>query len=114
MYFYCTPGRVAQSVTRLTVDACLTADPGAPAPSYTFMEIDHEIITTAFSSIPQNSRRVVVSYKRSTGVSLSQTRPEKVCLGELTSLLTGTLSINPSKTTYTHRTNDCFEDRMSF
>ena len=44
------PGRVAQSVTCLATDACLTADPGVassiPARSYTFMEIDHEIIST--------------------------------------------------------------------
>ena len=53
------PGGVAQSVTCLTVDTCLTvesdtcltADPGAesltPARSHTFVEIDHEIISTA-------------------------------------------------------------------
>ena len=38
------PGRVAQSVT------CLTADPGVassiPVQSHTFVEIDHEIIST--------------------------------------------------------------------
>ena len=42
------PGRVAQSVTCL--NACLTADPGVvssiPARSQTFVEIDHEIIST--------------------------------------------------------------------
>ena len=42
------PGRVAQSVTCLATDACLTADPGVassiPARSHTFVEIDHEII----------------------------------------------------------------------
>ena len=45
------PGRLAQSVTRLATDACLTADPGVassiPARSHTFVEIDHEIISTA-------------------------------------------------------------------
>ena len=45
-----SPGRVAQSVTCLATDACLTADPGVassiPAWSHTFMEIDHEIIST--------------------------------------------------------------------
>ena len=45
-----TPGRVAQSVTCLATDACLTADPGVassiPARSHTFVEIDHEIIST--------------------------------------------------------------------
>ena len=43
-------GRVAQSVTCLVTDAKLTADPGVgssiPARSHTFMEIDHEIIST--------------------------------------------------------------------
>ena len=43
-------GRVAQSVTCLATDACLTADPGVassiPAQYHTFMEIDHEIIST--------------------------------------------------------------------
>ena len=41
---------VAQSVTCLATDACLTADPGVaswiPARSHTFVEIDHEIIST--------------------------------------------------------------------
>ena len=52
-YFYLThqsPGRVAQSVTCLATDACLTADPGVassiPAWYHTFVEIDHEIIST--------------------------------------------------------------------
>ena len=44
------PGRVAQSVTCLATDACLTADPGVassiPARSHTFVEIDHEIVST--------------------------------------------------------------------
>ena len=44
------PGRVAQSVTCLATDACLTAEPGVassiPARSHTFVEIDHEIIST--------------------------------------------------------------------
>ena len=33
-----------QSVTCLATDVCLTADGGAP--SHTFVEIDHEIIST--------------------------------------------------------------------
>ena len=45
-----SPGRVAQSVTCLATDACLTADPGVassiPARSHTFVDIDHEIIST--------------------------------------------------------------------
>ena len=44
------PGRVAQSVTCLATDASLTAYPGVvssiPACSHTFVEIDHEIIST--------------------------------------------------------------------
>ena len=44
------PGRVAQSVTFLATDACLTADPGVAssisARFHTFVEIDHEIIST--------------------------------------------------------------------
>ena len=54
-------GRIAQSVTCLTADTCLTANPGVastiPARSHTFTEIDHEIIST-------DSRMVVVSHKR--------------------------------------------------
>ena len=44
------PGRVAQSVTCLATDACLTADPGVassiPVRFHTFVEIDHEMIST--------------------------------------------------------------------
>ena len=43
------PSRVAQSVTCLATDACLTADPGVAssilARYHTFVEIDHEIIS---------------------------------------------------------------------
>ena len=46
----CEPGCVAQSVTCLATDACLTADPGVasliPVRSHTFVAIDHEIIST--------------------------------------------------------------------
>ena len=45
-----TPGRIGHSVTCLATDASLTTDPGVTsliqAQSYTFMEIDHEIIST--------------------------------------------------------------------
>ena len=48
--FHNIPGHVAQSVTCLATDACLTADPGVassiPARFHTFVEIDHEIIST--------------------------------------------------------------------
>ena len=41
---------VSQSVTCLATDSCLTVDPGVassiPARSHTFVEIDHEIIST--------------------------------------------------------------------
>ena len=62
-------GPVAQSVTCLTTDARLTADPGVKssilARSHTFVEIDREIISTAISSLLLiHSRRVVVSYKQ--------------------------------------------------
>ena len=44
------PGRVAQSVPCLATGASLAADPGVassiPARSHTFVEIDHEIIST--------------------------------------------------------------------
>ena len=49
-HYFSTPGRVAQSVTCLATDACLTADPGVassiPVRSHTFVEIDHEMIST--------------------------------------------------------------------
>ena len=48
--YLCLPGRVAQSVMCLATDASLTADPGVassiPVRSHTFVEIDHEIIST--------------------------------------------------------------------
>ena len=44
------PGCAAKSLTCLATNASLTADPGVasliPALSYTFVEIDHEIIST--------------------------------------------------------------------
>ena len=56
-------GRVAQLVR------CLTADPGVASliqtQSHTFTEIDHEIISTTILLPSADSRRVVVSYKRS-------------------------------------------------
>ena len=42
--------RASQSVTCLATDSCLTADPGVassiPVRSHTFVEIDHEMIST--------------------------------------------------------------------
>ena len=88
------PGRVAQSVTCLATDACLTADPGVassiPARYHTFVEIDHEIIPTVILLLPLiYSRRVVVSYKRKYVHKLLVNRllkpaQEKVWLSELT------------------------------
>ena len=44
------PGHVVQSVICLATDACLAADPEVenliPAWSHTFVEIDHEMIST--------------------------------------------------------------------
>ena len=61
-------GRVAQSVTCLATDACLSANSGVASlisfPSNIFMEIDHEIISTVILLPSAESRRVVVSYKR--------------------------------------------------
>ena len=61
-------GHVVQSVTCLTADMCLTANPGVasliPARSHTFVEIDREIISMAILLPSADSRRVVVSYKQ--------------------------------------------------
>ena len=75
-------------------DACLTADPGVassiPARYHTFVEIDHEIISTVILLLPLiYSRRVVVSYKRKYVHKLLVNRllkpaQEKVWLSELT------------------------------
>ena len=59
------PGHIALSVTCLTADRCLIADPGVasliPAWSHTFVEIDHEIISIVISLPSTDSRRVVLS-----------------------------------------------------
>ena len=89
------PGRVAQSVTCLATDASLTADPGVassiPARDHTFVEIDHEIISTVIllPSAESFKKGFFVSYKRKYvhevlvhySFKLAQ---EKVWLGELT------------------------------
>ena len=66
MTFDLLPGRIVQLVTCLAADMCLTAEPGfmslIPARSHTFVEIDHEIISTAIFLPSADSRRVVVSY----------------------------------------------------
>ena len=78
----------------LAADACLTADTGVvssiPARYHTFVEIDHEIISTVVLLLPLiYSRRVVVSYKRKYVHKLLVNRllkpaQEKVWLSELT------------------------------
>ena len=89
------PGRVAQLVTCLATDACLTEDSGVasliPVRSHTFVEILHEMILLwSFSSLPLiHSRMAVVSYKRKYVHELLVNRlfkpaQEKVWLGELT------------------------------
>ena len=87
-------GHIAQSVTCLATDACLTADQGVassiPVRPHTFVEIDHEMISTVILLLPLiHSRRVVVSYKRKYVHELLVNRlfkpaQEKVWLGELT------------------------------
>ena len=78
----------------LATDACLTADPGVassiPARYHTFVEIDHEIISTVIL-LPSADlfMRVVVSYKRKYVHKLLVNRllkpaQEKVWLSELT------------------------------
>ena len=94
--WWCTnkvgPGRVVQSVTCLATYACLTADPGVassiPVRSHTFVEIDHEMISTVILPLPLiHSRMVVVSYKQKCVHELLVNRLfkpalEKVWLGE--------------------------------
>ena len=86
--------QIHTSVTCLATDACLTADPGVassiPSRYHTFVEIDHEIISTVILLLPLiYSRRVVVSYKRKYVHKLLVNRllkpaQEKVWLSELT------------------------------
>ena len=87
-------GRVAQSVTCLATDACLTADPGVassiPARYHTFVEIDHEIISTVIllpSAVLFKKGCCQLQAKvcaQITGYSLAQACPGKVWLSELT------------------------------
>ena len=78
----------------LATDACLTADPGVatsiPARSHTFVEIDHEIISTVILLPTADSfKKVVVSYKQKYMHKLlvtacSSLPRKKVRLGEMT------------------------------
>ena len=85
-----SPGRTAQSVTCLATDVSLTADPGIAssilAQSHTFVEIDHEIISTVILLPSTESFKkgccqlqVKVGYN-----CLFKFAKEKVWLGELT------------------------------
>ena len=77
---------VAQSVTCLATDASLTVIPGVassiPARSNTFVEIDHEIISTVILTSAESIKGAVVS----TGPvnRLFRLTQEKVWLGRLT------------------------------
>ena len=61
------PACEAQSVMCLTADTCLTVDLDVASLTltrcYIFVEIDHEIISTAILLPLADSQRVVVSYK---------------------------------------------------
>ena len=76
----------------LTTDACLTADPGVASSIlawfHTFVEIDHEIISTVILLPSADSRWIVVSYKQKHVHEvlvncLFKLAQEKVWLGEL-------------------------------
>ena len=80
-------GRVAQSVTCLATDACLTAIPGVassiPARSHTFVKIAHEIISTVILLSSADSFKTVFCQlqakvcARITGYLLVQVCPGK-------------------------------------
>ena len=64
-------GLVAQSVTCLATDASLTADPGVtsliPAWSHTFVEIDHEIISTVILPSAESLKKVCCQLQAKVG-----------------------------------------------
>ena len=83
---------MSQSVTCLATDACLTADPGVassiPARSHTFVEIDHEIISTVIllpsaDSFKKGCCQLQAVHKLLVN-RLFKPAQEKVWLGELT------------------------------
>ena len=88
------PGRVVQSVTCLATDACLTADPGVaswiPFRSHTFVEIDHEMISSVIllpsaDSFKKGCCQLQAKVSaRITVNCLLKPAQEKVWLGELT------------------------------
>ena len=87
------PGRIAQSDTCLTADTCMTSDPGVMSlittQSNTFVEFDHEIISTAVLLSSADSRKVVSVTSESMCIeywftALSSLPVKKAWLGELT------------------------------
>ena len=83
-------GPVAQLVTCLATDTCLTADPGVasliPARNHTFVEMGHEIISTVIllpfaDSFSVTSESMCTNYLLTACSSLPR---KKVWLGELT------------------------------
>ena len=109
-----TPSCIAQSVTCLTADACLTADQGLaksiPAQSHTFVEIVHEIISMVNLLSSADSRSAVISYKRKYVHEVLVNRlvnvaQEKLWLGDLTVLLM--LSIKETNSNLTHIHHCC-------
>ena len=84
------PGSVAQSVTCLATDANLTADLGVtnsiPAQCLTFVEIDHELISTVIliPSAESFKKGCCQLQAEVCAQSLFKLAKEKVWLGELT------------------------------
>ena len=91
------PGCVAQMVTCLATDASLTGDPGVassiPAQSHTFVELDHEIISTVIllpsaesfkKGCCQLQAKVCTKVHEVLVNGLFKLAQEKVWLGELT------------------------------
>ena len=78
------PGGIAQSTTCLATDCCLTADPGVassiPAWSQTFVEIEHEIISTVIL-LPQEGLLSVTRESMCTkyGLTACSSLPRKKC-----------------------------------
>ena len=76
--------RIAQSVKCLATDACLTADPGVassiPVRTHTFVEIDHEMISSIIL-LPQEGLLSVASESMCTNYWLTacSSLPRKKC-----------------------------------
>ena len=89
-------GHVAQSVTCLATDECLTSDPGVAslilARSHTFMEIDHDLISTVILLPSADAFKKVCCQLQAKYVHevlvyhFFKLAQEKVWLGELTAM----------------------------